>query len=312
MVAAMTRATMPIARLMFLLAAWAVALPGLAATGEKVSFPSLDIDPATGKPVMLNGLFFTPDIAAAGFPAVVALHGCDGMYSRVPGRENRLSARHQAMADLLLAEGYAVLFPDSFNPRGRREVCSLLAREQLITQDHRRLDALGALDYLHARLDIARNRVALLGWSHGGSAVLAAMNARHPAVASYLSSLRSPEEFYLTAIAFYPGCYGSLRAREGYAPAAPIRIFIGESDDWTSPKPCIALGEAMEAMDMPLHVKTYPDTYHGFDAPRLAKQHLDLPNGVHPGQGVTVAANAQAREDAYALTKARLRAVLWP
>jgi len=283
-----------------------------AATGERVSFPSLDIDAATGKPLMLSALFFKPNASSGGFPAVVALHGCDGMYARRAGREDRLSARHQAMADLLVAEGYAVLFPDSFNPRGRREVCSLPVREQPITQDHRRLDVLGALDYLHSRPDIAHNRIALLGWSHGGSAVLASMNARHPVVADYLARLREPDEFYLTAIALYPGCFGSLRAREGYAPAAPVRIFIGESDDWTSPRPCTMLGEAMEAMDMPLHVRTYPDTYHAFDAPRLSKQRLDFPNGVHPGQGVTVAANAEARADAYARIKARLRAVLAP
>jgi dienelactone hydrolase len=291
----------------------AASMPTAAAIGERVEFPSLDVDPATGKPVMLSGLFFTPDVAAGGFPAVVALHGCDGMYGRLAGRRDRLTQRHQAMADLLLAEGYAVLFPDSFNPRGRREVCTMPARDQPITQDHRRLDVLGALDYLHTRQDIAANRIALVGWSHGGSAVLATMNARHPAVAAYLARHPEPGAFFLTAIAFYPGCNASLRGSYGYAPVAPVRVFIGEADDWTSAKPCIALGEAMEAMDMPFHVRTYPDTYHGFDTPNLSKpQHLDMPNGVHPGKGVTIAANAEAREDAYARMKARLRAVLWP
>jgi dienelactone hydrolase len=283
------------------------------ATGQRVTFPSLDIDPATGAPVMLGGLFFTPDVAAGGFPGVVALHGCDGMYSRLEGRRDRLTLRHQAMADLLLAEGYAVLFPDSFNPRGRREVCTLPVRDQAITQDHRRLDALGALDYLRSRLDIAGNRIALVGWSHGGSTVLATMNARHPAVAAYLARHPDPGAFFLTGVAFYPGCYGALRGRDGYAPAAPVRIFIGEADDWTSARACIALGEAMEAMDMPLHVRTYPDTYHGFDTPNLSKPlHLDMPNGVHPGRGVTIAPNAVAREDAYARMRALLQAVLYP
>ena len=284
-----------------------------ATTGELVTFPSLDIDPETGVAIQLTGLFFTPDPSAGGFPAVIALHGCDGMYSTVASRRDKLTARHQAMADLLVAEGYAVLFPDSFNPRGRREVCTQPARDQTITQANRRLDVFGALEYLRSRPDIATNRVALLGWSHGGSAVLTSMNAREKSVAAYLRALGDPAEFFLTAIALYPSCYGSSLGKDGYAPAAPVSVFIGEADDWTSPKPCIALGKAMAAKRLPLQVHAYPDTYHGFDTPNLPRpRHLDVPNGVHPGQGVTIAANAAARDDAYARIKAQLRAALMP
>ena len=292
----------------------AFALPIAAATtGERVSFPSVDIDPQSGTPIMLTGLFFTPDPSAGGFPVVVALHGCDGMYSTLASRRGLLSARHQAMADLLVAEGYAVLFPDSFNPRGRREVCTQPAREQTITQAHRRLDVLGALEYVRSRADVASHRIALLGWSHGGSAVLAAMNARQPVVAAYLAQLGDETAFFLTAIAFYPGCYASLNGAGGFAPAAPVSVFIGEADDWTSARPCVALGKQMEARQLPLQVRTYPDTHHGFDTPGLDRpRHLDVPNGVRPGQGVTVASNAAARADAYARMKAQLRAVLMP
>lgn len=302
------------ARIAQLAAVGVLAAPAaIAATGERVTFPSLDVDPVSGKPVLLSGVLFMPDPSAGGFPAVVVLHGCNGIYSAVAGRRDQLTARHQAMADLLLAEGYAVLFPDSFNPRGRREICTLSRTEQPITLDDRRLDVLGALDFLRTRSEIAGERVALIGWSHGGSTVLSAMNRRHPAVAQYLAAEHPAGSFFRTAIAFYPGCFDSLRTRYGYAPAAPVRVFVGESDDWTSPKPCVALGEAMEAMDLPLHVKMYPGTHHGFDTPNLARpRHLELPNGVRPGQGVTVAANPEAREDAYARMKARLRAALAP
>jgi dienelactone hydrolase len=289
-----------------------VAPVAVAATGERVSFPSLDIDPDRGTQIVLSGLFFTPDAAAGGFPAVIALHGCDGMYGTLASRRDRLSARHQAMADLLVAEGYAVLFPDSFNPRGRREVCTLPVSKQTITQANRRLDVLGALEYLRTRDDIAKQRIALLGWSHGGSAVLATMNARAPTVNAFRAHLADPDTFFLTAIAFYPGCYASLRDRAGFAPAASLSIFIGEADDWTSVKPCVELGRQMATQGEPLEVHTYPNTHHGFDAPYLPLQHLDVPNGVHPGQGVTIAGNRAARDDAYARMKSQLRAVLMP
>jgi hypothetical protein len=44
----------------------------------------------------------------------------------------------------------------------------------------------------------------------------------------------------------------------------------------------------------------------------FAPLHLDVPNGVHPGQGVTIAPNAAARNDAYTRMKEQLRAALAP
>jgi dienelactone hydrolase len=286
------------------------------ATAERISFESFDIDPETGQPITISALYFRPEAGGADAsgktPAVVALHGCGGMYSRVPARSDRLTERHQAMADMLVREGYAVLFPDSFNPRGRREICSLKIGDPTVTQDNRRLDVLAALAYLQTRPDVDGSRIALFGWSHGGSAVLATMNRRHPVVAQFLAA-EAPAMFYRTAIAFYPGCYESVSTRYGYAPASPVSIFIGASDDWTPARRCVALGARMTAFDEPLEVRTYPDTYHGFDTPNLSKPiHLDVPTGVHPGQGVTIAPNAAAREDALMRVKVQLRAAFTP
>ena len=72
------------------------------------------------------------------------------------------------MAELLVREGYVVLFPDSFRPRGREEICTIENRQRTITMTARRLDAQGALAYLQSRPEVAPDRIALLGWSHGG------------------------------------------------------------------------------------------------------------------------------------------------
>ena len=177
---------------------------------QRISFESLDLDPLTGKPVVINALLFKPeDAAARSLPAVVALHGCGGMYSTLALKRDSLSARHQAMAELLVAEGYAVLFPDSFRPRGFEEICSLDFKNRSITQQNIRLDAQGALVWLQHRENIQPEHVAILGWSHGGSAVLATLNANQPAVAKWRE--RTPDAPYFAAGAvFYPGCSESL------------------------------------------------------------------------------------------------------
>jgi dienelactone hydrolase len=276
---------------------------------ERVTFDSLDRDPATGAPVRITGLLFRPKGAIdARRPAVIALHGCGGMYSTLPSRRDRLSLRHQAMADLLTGEGYLVLFPDSFRSRAQEEICTIEARQRTINQGHRLRDAQGALAYLQARADVAPDRIAVLGWSHGGSAVLATQNAKSPPVARWQDRSGSPP-YFRAGVAFYPGCIDYVRARTGYAAVAPLTLFVGAADDWTAPQPCIDLAQRLIAGGEPVTITVYPDTYHGFDGPvSQGRLHLDMPNGVNPGGGVTVAPNPAARDDAYAKLKRFLRA----
>ena len=58
----------------------------------------------------------------------------------------------------------------------------------------------------------------------------------------------------------------------------------------------------------PLEVTVYPGSYHGFDSPsgRVVVRH-EVPNGVHPGQGVTVGPNPAARAAANDSVRAFLR-----
>ena len=284
------------------------ALTADARRGESVTFPSIDRD-AQGARVMLQGLLYLPrtPVPAGGFPAVVALHGCGGMYSTRPGRERDLAERMSLRAEPLLREGYVVLFADSFRARGVSEVCTIRRGERTVTPARRRLDALGALAYLAARRDIAPDRIALVGWSHGGSTALQAINVRDRTVADFFGRGNAPPIFR-AVVAFYPGCAMPLRAGERYQPGAPTRIHIGELDDWTPARPCVELGAAMEARAEDLVVTTYADSHHGFDAPGGPLVHrTDVPNGVHQGQGVHVGPNPAARDAANASVRAFLR-----
>lgn len=278
-----------------------------ARTFARVTLPSLDRDEA-GAPLELNAILLLPDgpMPAGGFPAIVALHGCSGMYSSLKGREDHLSERLMSRADMLLNEGYALIFPDSFGPRGRNEVCTIKMGERTISAAKRKLDALGALAFLAARRDIARDRIALVGWSHGGSATLAAINRRDRDVVAFRDRTGAPP-FFRAAVAFYPGCRASLAAGERWEPGVPARILIGDLDDWTPAKPCVDLGNAAASRGEPLKVTVFPGAHHGFDAPGTTIAHrTDVPNGVNPGQGVHVGANPEMREKA----NAELRAFL--
>ena len=77
-------------------------------------------------------------------------------------------------------------------------------------------------------------------------------------------------------------------------------LLIGEADDWTPAAPCVQLANAVQARGEPMEIVTYEGTYHDFDNPALRTQRLrkDVPNGTRPGQGVTTAPNAVARDDA--------------
>lgn len=245
----------------------------------------------SGDGTVLNAWLFQPVAPSQG--VVVALHGCGGLYATRGARLGQLNARHQAMADLLLAQGYAVVFPDSLTPRSETELCTQKIGSRKIDQIERRADALGALAWVAAQPWAAGQRTALLGWSHGGSAVLAATDRTR-------ADVRAAAIQPAVAIAFYPGCAAALKS--GYQPSAPLVMLVAEKDDWTPPGPCVALGQAVK-----VEVNVYAESYHGFDSPTgQVVLRTDVPNGVNPGQGVHVGPNQAARE----LALARVRALL--
>lgn len=263
-----------------------LASAALTAYAEPVTFPSLDETP-------IQAHVFQP-AQQPPLGTVVALHGCGGLYATAGARQGELSARHRAYAHMLTSEGYAVVFPDSFTPRGEAQICTQRNGRRRITQAERRADALATLRWAAAQPWARSDRIALLGWSNGGSAVLSATDASR-------IDVRAQPVRPVIAVAFYPGCAAPLRS--GYRPAAPLAMLLGESDDWTPPGPCVELGKAVDAQ-----VHVYAGSHHGFDNPagqvRLLK---DVPNGANPGQGVHFGRNADAARQSEALLRDLLR-----
>ncbi len=231
--------------------------------------------------------------------AIVFQHGCGG-----PGLNGKLSARHQAAMDWAVARGIIALHVDSLTARGEKELCTQKFSARNITQKHRVADAYAGLRYLATHPQVDANRIAIWGWSHGGSSVLGVMNETVAAAVAEKETLR-----FATAISFYPGCSAFANSRRPYRVSNPTLILIGEADDWTPAAPCKALHAAPSNENQALSLALYPDAYHGFDDPNpnaKVRVRADVPNGVNPGRGVTVGPNPQARARAMKAVEAFL------
>ncbi len=177
------------------------------------------------------------------FPAVVALHGCSGLY-RTSGR---LRSRHADWGRRLVRAGYVVLFPASFRSRGHGSLCRVKPRP--VRHRQRIADAQGARAWLARQPFVKAGAIALLGWSNGGSTVLRAVTKR-------------TSRGFRRAFAFYPGCRSMLKRLKA-RPRVPLTILIGGADDWTPPGPCIRLAKRWG-----IRIRVYKGAYHGFDSPR--------------------------------------------
>lgn len=256
----------------------------LAALPAAADPPGLAIPPAglSSSPQPLVAFAFEPS-GAGPHPAVVMLHGCGGAYSR----DGTLNPRHRMWGEFLAQNGYVALMVDSFTSRGVKEICTQKFSARTLKEADRVGDAHAALAFLRARKDVDPKRIAVLGWSHGGGVVLSTITrADH-------------DPGFARAVSFYLGCTSRAKRAAEFHPYAPLIVLMGEADDWTPAAPCHALADAVRARNETMEIVTYPGTYHDFDNPAIVKRvRTDAPNGVRPGQGVTVEPNPEAREHA--------------
>lgn len=261
----------------------------LATAQQPVTMQSRDAP--QGTPVVLDGHWFPAAMAAANTraaPAVVLLHGCGGMFNR----QGALADRYTRMAAFFNQRGVHALVLDSLRPRGERELCTQKVGERRITMVQRRRDVFGALGWLAAQPGVDSSRLGLLGWSNGGSTVLASINLKHREVAA---AGVAPAFTVAFAVAYYPGCEADLA--RGFTPSAPLLMLLGEADDWTLAAPCKALAAAADtATAAAPQWQAYEGAYHGFDGTEPLRVRRDVPGGANPGQGVHVGANPAARE----------------
>lgn len=269
-----------------------------------------------GQPQQIPATILKPE-GQGPFPAIVIAHDCSGLGARSSGAPGRWGS-------LLAGQGYVVIIPDSFSPRGFPDgVCTLAAgasgpSSRITFPIMRAIDEFAALDYLRSLAYVDAAHIGLMGGSHGGSTALATMvDAINPLAVQ----ARAASSGFAAAIALYPGCgarYGGWNVERQlrdhgpitryigiYKPVAPLLILIGEKDDWTPADQCQALTQAAQGAGYAVTIKVYPGASHSFDSsfpPRYVDQHRNA-NKLE-GHGATAGGDAAAWADAIVEVKA--------
>lgn len=250
--------------------------PAIAAEPEHVDIPDGELT--------LHASLYRPD-GAGPFPAVVALHDCSGLVHHRPITETR---HYIEWARLLVADGFIVLFPDSYGSRGIGPQCH--ERNRKVRASHERVsDANAARHWLQAQSYVKPDHVSVLGWSSGGTAALWTVR---PTAAP-----RDGSTDFRSAVTFYPSCR---RLHDtAWSARVPTLILVGAADDWTPASVCQQMVAGARDRSARVQIVVYPGAQHQFDrANSPIRLHTGLFNTVDPAGRAHSGTNPAARADA--------------
>ena len=230
---------------------------------------------------ILHAQLFKPD-GEGPFPVVIALHACGGLSSH----SEPVQIRYREWAEELLKEGKAVLFPDSYGSRELGPQCRV--KEGRITARRERVaDILAARQWLIQQAWVAQDRISLLGWANGASALLWAVRPQ--------LLLHNAEPDFRSAVAFYPDC--RLSSGLGWSARVPTLVLIGAKDDVSSPPACRQMVDGAHGRSALTRIVVYPSAYHDFDRLNLPIHAIGSnPDAADPEKG-HVGTDTEARAD---------------
>jgi dienelactone hydrolase len=198
---------------------------------------------------ILHAQLYKPD-GDGPFPVVIALHGCGGL----AGPSEPVQPRYRDWAEQLLKTGHAVLLPDSYGSRELGPQCHAHERSVLARRE-RVADIMASRQWLLQQPWAERDRISLLGWANGASALLWAVRPQ--------SSSRKVEPDFRSAIAFYPDC--RISSGLGWSARVPTLLLIGSRDDISSPPACRQMVDGARGRSALARIVVYPGAEHDFD-----------------------------------------------
>ena len=206
----------------------------------------VDIPLASG---ILHAQLYKPE-GARPFPAVIALHGCGGL----GGHSDPVLPRYREWAERLLKAGNAVLLPDSYGSRELGPQCRV-KEMHVKARRERAADISASRAWLVKQSWVARDRVSLIGWASGASALLWAVRPQ--------SAPRDLGPDFRAAVAFYPDC--RISAGLGWSTRVPTLVLIGADDDVSSPPACRQMVDGARGRSALARIVVYPGADHDFD-----------------------------------------------
>ena len=234
---------------------------------------------------ILHAQLYKPD-GDGPFATVIALHGCGGL----AGNSEPVQPRYRDWAEQLLKAGNAVLLPDSYGSRELGPQCRVNERRVLARRE-RVVDVMASRQWLVQQPWIARDRISLMGWANGASAVLWAVRPQLPS--------RSAEPDFRSAIAFYPDC--RISSGLGWSTRVPTLLLIGAKDDVSSPPACRQMVDGAHGRSALARIVVYPGAYHDFDRANLPVHAIGgngdatVPEKGHVGTDAEARADSQKR-----------------
>ena len=226
--------------------------PDLAARVELRTFGSLTLsdaqflqgDKANAKPVTIAGELRFPANPAPGtkLPAVIVVHGSGGPS---PTTEN--------WARIINRLGVASFMIDSFSGRGLTQVST---DQGAMGRFNMTLDTFRAQELLAAHPRIDPERIAVIGFSRGGTAVLYTAMRR-------FQKAWAPSFKTVGTFPFYASCFDHVD--EDVDVVGPIREFHGAADDYASIQQCRDYFKRMKAAGRDVEQFEFPGAHHSYD-----------------------------------------------
>lgn len=199
-------------------------------------------------------------------PAALLFHGCGGVRPSLPRR-----------AQEFVEQGYVAVIVDSFAGRNTdwERVCDGLE----MFGDQRAADVLVGLEFARSHPRIDADRLFIVGYSHGGWAVLESLAYNGALPRGLGDSPAEPLAGVRGAVTWYPYCGAGTRFSAGWDNPIPVMMLLAAEDEITPPEPCAAVARRQAEAGQPVTWHVFDGVSHGFDTRAEWVQLYDA--GVH-------------------------------